>query len=395
MKIPAVLSITVVMVATSALSQTEDYSAYTTGSTFPHVLINDRSVSLQKSLFPDYYENRSAVRDMRWVRQNDSTLIAFWQESAIHTLELLAELSGIPWAESDFDIHLVRYYPSVGSSTPLIIPTGGIRRGALTQAAPTGVSMKLNLIYQLAHRNLAQATPPLDTLNPIIARHPLMQPGPYRRDNLAMLLALVTCQQIIGLDSTYEAYQSAFWKQHTPGRQILQDYLLSEWILSADRPMARWIAEEPHTSKLVAITRTPRRAKLPDQTRKEVYIEGLPLKGSLGFSVRTDESNRLVVDKIDVFRLAYACGLREGDIIRGVNGRRPRTHKDLIEKIMAAIDEGGATLRITREGQTESVVIQTLELPAIDDSSYWDFFEDSLHLDQPLPTDSLHQAEPD
>ena len=389
MRVSLVLLFAMVLTTASALS------GYERGSKIPHVSIHDNSVPLQVSLFPDYYRNRSGIRDMRWVRQNDSAMVEFWEESGTYTLKTLAQLSGIPWVETDFNIYLVRHYPTAGSSEPLIIPVGGIRRGALVEAAPTGATMKLNLVYLLAHRNLAQITPPQDPLNRVVAHHPLMQPGPYRRDNLAMLLALVTCQQVMGLDSTYEALESPFWKQRTPGRRILEDYLLGEWILSSNRSIARWIAEEPHASKLVAITRTPQRSRRTNRDQTRVYVESLPLKGTLGFSVRRNELNLLLVDKIDVFRLAYACGLREGDIIRAVNGVRARTHKDLIEKIMAATDGGGATLQVVRENQVETVVIQTLDLPGIDDPSYWDYLEDSLLIEEETPADSLIHPEPD
>ena len=388
MKVPLSLVLSVLVVPTLVVPS--EALRNESGPAVPYVSINDRSVSLQVSLFPDFYKNHSGARDMRWVQQNDSALILFWQESGAHVLRILAELSGIRWVESDFDIHIVRYYPTVGSSQPLIIPTGGIRRGALTEAAPTAAAMKLNLIYQLAHRNLAQATPPLDSLNSVVGSHPLMEPGPYRRDNLAMLLALVTSQQVIGLDSTYEAHESTFWRQRTPGRAILQDYLLGEWILSVEHPLARWIVEEPLTSDLVRITRTPRKPSPTRQTQRRAYVEGLPLKGVLGFSLRRNELNRLVVDKIDVFRLAYACGLREGDVIRAVNGTRVRTHRGLIEKILAGIEDGGATLRIDREGQSETVVIQTLQLPADDEQLYWEYFEDSL-LQESFLTDSVYE----
>jgi len=270
----------------------------------------------------------------------------------------------------------------VGSAKPLIIPLGGIRKGALAEATPGGARMKLNLIYQLAHRNLAQEEQVTDMFQQSLATHPLMQPGPYRRDNLAMLLTLVTAQEVLGLDSTYDAYQSAFWKRRTPGRQILEQYLLSEWILTSGRTLVRWIEEEPITSRLVAATRPPRRVKQSGPFKQRPYVEGLPLKGQLGFSVRTNESNFLVVDKIDIFRLAYACGLREGDIIRRVDNTRPRNHRMLIEKILSTLDVGGATVQVQRDGQDETIIMRPLDLGLGEDSDYWEYLEDSLFYEE-------------
>ena len=361
---------------------TDDYSPYIGGTIdVPLVTINDRSVSLQRSLYPDYYVTHSSRSDIRWVSRNDSALTDFWQQNDTLILGTLSELSGLPWAESEFSIYLVRFYPGVGSPEPAILPLGGIQRGGLVEAAPMDSRMTLNLIFQLSRRMLAQAVQPEHNYYHPIADHPLMQQTPYRRDLLAMLLALVTCQRVIGLDSTYAAYQSAFWKRHFPGREIFEQYLLKEWILSPERPLAQWIIEEPSSSKLVTITRPPRRTRTTQQTSPTAFIEGLPLKGELGFSVAYDASGRMYVDNIDPERLAYASGLREGDIIRSVNGERVRNQKDLIEKILATLENGGATLQVVREGENETVLIQPMELDYPEDQLFWEEFQDSTYND--------------
>jgi S1-C subfamily serine protease len=90
------------------------------------------------------------------------------------------------------------------------------------------------------------------------------------------------------------------------------------------------------------------------------------------------------VDTIDVYRLAYACGLRIGDRIRSVNGYRVRTHRQLVERILEMLNDGGATLRILRDEGIESVVLRPIDL-------YHQEIElyplDSLYIDT-LPPDS-------
>jgi hypothetical protein len=378
----AVIIAAVVGPVETAAQTTNDYSPYMGGAIeVPLVTIDDRSVELQRSLYPDYYLTHSSRSDIRWAAVNDSALTNFWQQNDTLILSTLSELAGMPWAESEFSIYLVRYYPGIGTSEPVIMPLGGIRRGGLVEAAPMDSRMTLNLIFQLSRRMLAQAVQPEHNYYHPIADHPLMQQTPYRRDLLAMLLALVTSQRVIGLDSTYAAYQSAFWQRHFPGREIFEQYLLKEWILSPERPLAQWIIEEPSSSKLVTVTRTPRRTRSTQETGPTKFIEGLPLKGELGFSVAYDASGRMYVDKIDPERLAYASGLREGDIIRSVNGERVRNQKDLIEKILATLETGGATLQVVREGQSETVLIQPMELAYPDEQLYWEEFQDSTYND--------------
>ncbi len=372
-----------------------NYDSVPTSTAPTLVKINHSSVSFQASLYPVYYRTASAVSDLRWVRRNDSALVAFWELYGDSVLVTLSELSGLNWVEPSFDMIFVRYYPSVGNADPLVIPTGGMRRGILTEACPHGNRQHLNIIYQLAHRMLGQAEKSEDPFYRSMAGHPLMQPGAFRRDNLAMLLALVTAQKVIGLDSTYDAYQSAFWKQRHPGREIFEQYMLSEWILSPEHQLSRWVVEEPYSSSLVSSTRPRRRQVAATDTRKRVYVEGLPIKGELGFSVKTNEANRLVVDKIDATRLAFACGLRQGDIIRKVEAARPRNHKSLIERILAGLDEGGATLEISRDDITQTVLIQPLDLYGEDDPYYWEEMDDSDYYDIPAVEDTTYTPELD
>ncbi len=370
---------------TAPMAQETYYSIFSYTHFIPKVGINDRSVSLQANLYPEFYKSRSAARDMKWVAENDSLIKAFWEEKRDTVLHILTELSGIKWYERKFDIYLVRYFPTIGSADPLIIPVGGLKNGPLIEAAPSGNRIILNMVFQLAKRMLAQTVQPEDSIHLTIADHPLMRPGPYRHDNLAMLLAVATCQNIIGLDSTYDAYHSAFWDNQFPGRQIFERYFLNKWVLTPDHTLADWISEEPYRSKLVSITRPPRMPKRPVDGQNRIFVEGLPLKGQLGFSVKIDETNYLVVDTIDVYRLAYACGLRVGDKIRSVDDRRVKTHRALVERILDNLENGGATLRILRDDRYESVLIRPMVLPDLDDSLY---FEDEYF----LPDDSTSTA---
>ncbi len=353
------------------------YTYFSFDGLIPTVQLNSNSAELQASLFPDMYRERSARRDIQWVLANDSALEAFWTEKGDSILHILRELSGIDWVETQFDIYLVRHYPSLGSPEPLIIPIDGFGGGRTLEAAPRGRHQQLNLIYQLARRMLFQADQPERGVQLGISYHPLMRSEPLRRDNLAWLLALTTAQNVIGIDSTFDAYNSAFWVNHIQGRTIIEDHLRPKWRLSPEQPLAFWIKAEPYHSELVRVTRPPRRPS-PGSGDSRKLIEGLPVAGELGFSVTIDETNRLVVDKIDVARLAYASGLREGDRIYTVDGRRPRHQRDLIERILAGLDQSGmAVLQVIREGHTTQVIIQPF-LYEEDDPFYEGFEADSI-----------------
>ncbi|HVP06551.1 MAG TPA: PDZ domain-containing protein [Candidatus Acidoferrum sp.] len=346
-----------IVVSSAVFSQTPDNSSPAAVFT-PTVRINDRATELQSNLYSDYYRVQAVADDMSWVAAHESNLLAFWQQSSDSVLNILAEISGISWRESAFDIYLVRYFPSIGSPDPLVVPIGGIRQGSLIEAAPPGNQLAFDLIYQLAGRMLLQATRPDASGSSAVANHPMMQPTPYRRELLTLLLAYETGSRVFGADSMAAIYDSPFWKDRFLGQPIFEELLLHKWTLSAERPLVNWLANEPSDSKLITSTSVP---DLPDNLQRKTkrqFIEGLPLKGQLGFSVRLNNANRLVVDGIDQSRLAYACGLRKGDIIRQVGGKSVRTQKELIDAVLADLDNVGAVLQVMRNDKNETVFLR-------------------------------------
>lgn len=360
----------------SIYGQDAFYSIYSYEYFIPTVRINDNAHSLQQSVLPRLYKNRSLNQDIKWVTENDSALVDFWETKGDTALHILTEISGIEWIETDFNISLLRYYPSVGSSNPVIIPLGGINNGSFTEAAPVGNRLKLNLLYQVAHRMLEQSD--LYNSETDISGHPLMRTGIFRRDNLAMLLALTASYSLMGIDSTEDAFESKFWRSKFPGREIFKNYFRDSWILAPDITLADRLTQEPYNSRLVSVTRPPRRKNKNVRAIPAKFIEDMPLKGRLGFSVKKNESGQLAVNKIDTFRLAYACGILEGDIIRRVDGRMVRNHKQLVEYILENIDKGGSVVEISRDGISEEIVVQPIDV------YYWedDYYEnDSIYYD--------------
>ncbi len=378
-----VLLIFVLIVAGSVWAQDTYYSIYSYDNFIPSLKINDNPVVLQKNLYPDFYIHNSVRADMRWVRENDSSVAAFIKEQGDTVLHILSELSGFYWEETELEINLMRYFPTYGNSDPLIIALGGIRQGGYAKAAPSGNSMKLVMIYELAHRMLTQRVSSDYQSEWNIVRHPLMRHSSYRRDNLAMLLALSTSYNILGIDSTQDAFESAWWEQHFPGKEILERNFLNQWILSPSQTLAYWLESEPNNSRLVQITRPPKVEDTPINYQRS-FIEGVPLKGQFGFSVHIDNNGYLVVDSIDAYRLGFACGLRSGDVIRTVNGGRVRNQKKMIEKIFDTFEQGGATLQIFRDDQIVPLIMQPIALPG--------FYEDMYDEEYFIPPDSLYEA---
>lgn len=369
----------IMMLGSTIYAQNAFYSIYSYNNFIPQVKISNQTEQLQKSILPDIYKYREARTDINWLIQNDSSLSGFWYEKGDTLLHILTELSGIEWVEQEFDIYFVRYYPTIGSHSPLIIPIGGYNNGSFTTAAASGNRQKFNLIYQLAGRMLDQAKRSQDATTSYIAKHPLMSPGAYRHDNLAMLLALSAAYSVLGFDSTEDAYGSIFWEQNHPGRTIFQKYFKESWLLTPDKTLADWLVEEPFNSHLVNATRPPRIKQESTQQVTRKFIEDLPLKGQIGMAVKLNSSNQLEVTAIDIYRSAYSAGIREGDVIRRVNGKLVRNHKTMVEYILETIETDGALIEIGREGMVVELLMTPMVYdPLLDEGAFPDSLNDSL-----------------
>jgi hypothetical protein len=358
MKSVTILTALVLTCGTLVFGQPEAQGS-TTAPLLPTIAVNDQAVSLQASLYPDFYWGSLVADDMAWVARNDSAIAHFVKELGDSIFIALSDFSGIAWRDKSPELFLLRYYPSLGSANPLVLPLGGIRVGALSEAIPTGAVLQLELIYQLSHRMLLQGLQPDASAYALLSNHPLMQPTPLRRDNLAFLLALAVSDRVLGPDSTYRAYQSPFWKRHLPGREIFDQYLHREWNLSEERPLTRWLAEEVSDSKLVEVTEPVADQYSGPAVSRRPAIEGVSSTGRLGFSLRTGSGGQMIIDRIDTSRTAYRCGLRTGDIIRTVDSKHPKNQKELIELILDQMDSGDAMLAVTRNGKSETVFIRS------------------------------------
>ncbi len=393
MNMKKILSIALLLLtATIVNAQQTYYSLFSYDSFVPAISINDRAVGLQASLYPQMYKSRSAERDIRWVTENDSALVSFWNQKGDTILHIITELSGFEWSEAEFEIYLLRHYPTHGSGDPMIVSLDGVGYSPLIEAVPDDVRMYLNLTYQLSRRLLSQPERSDDALSYAISRHPLMWPTAYRRDNLAMLLALITCQNIFGYDSANTAYESVYWTRHFPGKQTFERYFRNKWILSPSKTLADRIRDEPLNSALVSATRPPRVKRPKPKQQTPTAIPGISPTGRLGFSMKYNQLNQLVVDTLDVYRLGYANGLRSGDRIRRVEGQMVQSFRDLVGKLLDGLDEGGAEIEITRDGESMFLVFQPMVLPEFEDDEY---FEEDPELDSLLFPDEEISEEND
>lgn len=322
----------------------------------PIVRFRTDTDQLQRSLYPSAYLEIDAADERQWIAQQDSALVEFWQSSGNSVLALLADFSGFEWQESVIDCYLVRYFPSLGQSDPLILPLGGVRTGELIEAAPSRAALDLNLIYQLARRLLSGAAGSLQqsSLAPYVIRHPLLESSPWRRDLLALHLAMAVAEQVMGKPFAQAAYETPEWGHFVPCIMLHKAQLQSHWPLSIAKPLASWLADEPYESELVLATRfAPASMVSPD----EPLVAGVPSGGKLGMGIRID-GGKIVIAALDPARSAAICGLQVNDQIVSVNDGRPGSARKMMELLLDRYPKGGAKVSVLRAGKPAVVIVR-------------------------------------
>jgi hypothetical protein len=192
-----------------------------------------------------------------------------------------------------------------------------------------------------------------------IAGHPLMQKTPRRFNVMADLLALQTLADFKAIDSALAVFTSAHWKQREPGQEIFLDHFWGKWKLSGDSTLAHLIASEPYGSELVSLTRPPVVRKSRPSYWGNHQLRPPP-GGRLGLSVIRGQSGFFRVFDIDTLKLAYISGMREGDLIRNIEGKAPSNIKQFFTLILDNLDEG-VHVNIVRNDEPGDVIIYPWE----------------------------------
>ena len=348
---PMRLTILICIVLLSAVS------SFAQGQT-PHLSLTV-SGTLQESMYPEIYSRESSSKDMAWVRKNDSLLESFVTQFGDSMMASITRLTGFLLPPSDVRVHLVRFYPSTGSGYPIIVPLGGVRSSDRTVALPSGNRQLFNLLYQISRWAVAEAAGDSRVKGSIVD-HPLMRPGAWQSDNLSMLLALTLGEQFFGVDSTHAIWQSPFWRQKFVSWDACNLYLRTNWKLTAEKPLLRWLDDEPWDSDLVRAFAPPRPES---QLATAVTINtDIPLEGLLGMILVSEEKNIYRVEQIDSTRLAFACGLRQGDKILRVGTETSPNQLHLMGKILEGYDRGATTIYIKRGNKTLPIIIRPMKL---------------------------------
>jgi hypothetical protein len=330
----------------------------------PRVVFETENNNLYKAFYPEYAPRQYEVdSDSILIAEKSAPLIAAWDTLGESVLKCIAAESGVPWTETHLKLYLLKYLPIAGLYDPLALPLQGVKIGGKIEAASTGWMKFLQLIQILSARNL-KGIRNSNLGDPIAANHPLLRPGTYRFDLLAMSLALSCASHLLPPDTLRAILGSELWRRYNPGYLLYKDYVENKWNYSERRPLVYYLRNEPYNSDLV------KAAEFPEYPEGEIIkrptAKGKPLpsagKGRLGFSVVRGRGGAFDVVYVDDQRLAYACGLRGGDRIIRVNGETVKTRRELMARILEGLDAGGSYLTILRDKETKGILLSPAPL---------------------------------
>ena len=316
------------------------------------------NLELMRTFYPLYYRNEYKIQsDARYVVRQDSAFIALWDSVGNAVMKTIADYSGVEWVEDNIDIHPVRYLPSMGLYSPMVMPWEGIKTRDYTEAAPTGMRRFLNLIRLFCGRNLKQINYPECSWY-YLNDHPLLQQSAYRFDNITMTLTLTVAPYFIHPDTLNTIVSSDSWQRSFDGWTVFDDYFRNNWNISTDSVLAQFLSDESYNSPLVELSRPPRQVRVEQETASQKdRIKMGAGKGRLGFSVFKTERGLFEVVDVDSTKIAYASGLMPADLIKRVNGEVVRTTRELMGMILDKIDEEGVYMIVIRDGEEQGLLL--------------------------------------
>jgi hypothetical protein len=346
--------------AQEPLTETGALSPKEIDSTLPIVRFTSSNYYLIKAFYPDYNPGRSEIgQENMMTNSKAAPLLAMWGILGDSILTTIRDLSGIRWVEPGIKVHLLKYFPVSLLYDPAVLPMEGIKEGSAIIAAPSGQHQLLKLIQMLCGRNLLQTEYP-QLMQPEIARHPLMEPGPFRLDVMVMTLAVACAEKFIPADTLKVIFASDEWRRYNPGWEIYRTDFRLQWKLSADRPLVTYLAEVAPNSPLIEIT-APLEVDTGTATATEEKSSAVGGGGRLGLTVSKDPYGLLKVVSIDSTKLAFNGGLRIGDKIRTVNGERVSNARQFTDKMIEGLGATGVFLVIVRNGETKELLFRSFK----------------------------------
>jgi hypothetical protein len=306
-------------------------------------------------------ERRDPADDVRWAERRAESLTDFHAENGGRLLRLLSEYAGLDWPYREIEVYVVRRFPTLSIQYPLTLAVGTIEQGQGRQEIPGDDFLTLTFAHQITHYLLDPAPEPLGAYRPEALDHPLMEEGNFRRESLINLVTYRALEDIWGAQRLRRARQEPLWESYNPEAAFV-DSLENRWNLSRSRPLVSWLLQEGREGRLVKL------AEQLESSRSGGGRDGagaggdaragdrqgpVSMAGSeVGFDLGQSAEGRLFIAFLDPTSPAEAAGLRPGDVVLTVEGRRFASVSEAMRTVRDAWRANGeVNLSVERQGQ--------------------------------------------
>lgn len=295
--------------------------------------------------------------DARWAERRARGLTDFHRQSGSRVLRLIADYAGVPWPYEEIDVYVVRRFPTLSIQYPLTIAVGEIVQGPSRQEIPSGDFLVLTFAHQIAHYLLDPPPEELAADRPRALEHPLLEEGSFRRESLVNLIAYRALEEIWGRQRLDRAIAEPLWASYNP-EAVFLDSLESRWTVSRSRPLVTWLLEEGEDGPVVRLAEAfeSRRVGAGGGAAPGAP-SGPPVGGGMagtevGFDVGQSADGRLFIAFLDRGSPAEAAGLRAGDIVLTIEGRRFSNVSEAMQVVENAWRTNGeVNLSVERQGK--------------------------------------------
>lgn len=315
----------------------------------PEVTVHRHAPALNFLMYPEFYRTfDDAVADTTRPLENLDAVVQFWDEHGRTLLAAVSELSGVGWHEKELDLYLVEEGPTWGTWDPLVYAVDNWRRGDVVRLAPRGDAVAFVMANLLTQRLFAQV--PADHM-PAAMHHPFFQPGLGTRDALASLVAYWVTAQLYGEERALTVAKDPDLLFAAVSLEMLTERLLPAWRLTRERPLLKWVEEEPTDSPLFKAAVTLRQRTLIGAVTGRGPGKKLE-RMRIGLRVRTNELGSAEVVAVVPGMFADRAGLRRGDQVVSVAGVAVQDSRDVLARAIAFLKRAGSVdLKVERDGE--------------------------------------------
>jgi hypothetical protein len=304
-------------------------------------------------------EGRDPEDDVSWARDRARPLTEFHAEQGAGLLRRMAEYAGAPWPYAEIPVYLLRRFPTLSIQYPFTIAVGEIQRGQGRQELPDeGDFLILVWAHQIAHYLLDPPPAELDASRPRELSHPLLEEGNWRREALTNLVAYRALEDLWGAERLRRARSEPVWASYNP-EEAFVDTLRARWNLSRATPLTTWLSREGASGPILELAeRLERQGGAAPPPGAGAPAGPVTASGNdVGLDVGQTADGRLVIAFLDRGSPADAAGLRSGDVLLTIEGRRFSTAAQAMAEIRRAW-EADREVNVSVERQGREVFFQ-------------------------------------